>query len=282
MITEERLKHVLDYNPKTGVFIWKVVTGNRAKIGGVAGYIATDKPNNYRYRTIRIDKSAYRASRLAWLWMTGSFPNAEIEIDHKDGNSLNNRWCNLRLATKPQNQFNSKISKNNKSGFKGVHLHGNGRWRAQLQVNGTRVHIGVFNTPEDAHAAYCVAAKKHFGDYARAGCWMFLAIALSFVVPNTVTRANADGCAAMRDYAQRSANDMAHKDSLGNHDYFHASPHYGAENIGYGYKSEAAMTAAWWRSPHHAANMRLHYPCKVTAVARSASGKLYYAMEIGD
>ena len=94
--------------------------------------------------------------------------------------------------------------------------------------------------------------------------------------------AKASDCSAMRAYAYASANDMARRDTMGNHDYFHAHPHYGGENIGYGYKSEAAMVAAWWRSPHHAENMRLHYPCKVTAVARSSSGKLYYAMEIGD
>ena len=94
--------------------------------------------------------------------------------------------------------------------------------------------------------------------------------------------ANAQGsCSAMRAYAQASANYMAQRDAMGDHDYFHAQPHIGGENIGYGYKSEASMVAAWWRSPGHAANMRLHYPCKVIAHARSRSGKLYWAMEVG-
>ena len=91
----------------------------------------------------------------------------------------------------------------------------------------------------------------------------------------------AERCAAMRAYAQASANQMARRDAMGNHDYFRARPHEGGENIGWGYKTEAAMVAAWWRSPGHAANMRLGYPCKVIASARSRSGKLYWAMEVG-
>jgi uncharacterized protein YkwD len=93
--------------------------------------------------------------------------------------------------------------------------------------------------------------------------------------------AGAAGCSQMRAYAQASANDMASRDTMGDHDYFHRRPHVGGENIGWGYKTEARMVAAWWRSPGHAANMRLPHPCKVVASARSRSGKLYWAMEVG-
>ena len=109
---------------------------------------------------------------------------------------------------------------------------------------------------------------------------LILVIALVLAFGTWIAKAESN-CSAMRSYAQASADDMASRDTMGNHDYFHRSPHTGGENIGWGYKTETAMVAAWWRSTGHSANMRLNYPCKVIAHARSRSGKLYWAMEIG-
>lgn len=103
-------------------------------------------------------------------------------IDHINGDRADNRRSNLRSATNGQNRANSKLNCNNKSGFKGVHLQKKrpttpgkkppknrmgDRWVAQINVEGKKLFLGRFNTPEGAHAAYTEAAKKHFGEFAR-------------------------------------------------------------------------------------------------------------------
>ena len=94
----------------------------------------------------------------------------EIEVDHRDGNGLNNQRYNLRMAP-TQNQQNSKVRKDNTSGFKGVHkTKGKSHWRicwlARIQVAGERVYLGSFFNPLDAAKAYDAAALKYFGEFA--------------------------------------------------------------------------------------------------------------------
>lgn len=91
------------------------------------------------------------------------------DIDHKNGNTLDNRKCNLRKCTKSQNGQNSKIKKNNKCGFKGVAFDKQtGKFRAQMRLtSGKRLHLGRFDKVEDASIAYQLAATKHFGEFAR-------------------------------------------------------------------------------------------------------------------
>jgi len=101
--------------------------------------------------------------------MTGDRPR---EVDHINTNKTDDRWSNLRPATHSQNGGNSLRHKRKKRNLpKGVHLHiGKKRSKpyvAFITVNGQRFYLGYFDTPEQAHAAYCAAARKHFGEFAR-------------------------------------------------------------------------------------------------------------------
>lgn len=155
MIKQE-LKNLLFFNPKIGIFTW--IKGR--KKGSVAGSV--DKEG---YIVIHILGKIYKAHRLAFLYMTGKFP--EDQIDHVDGNPSNNAWDNLRKATNRQNQGNKKLRRNNTSGYKGVGWHKSiKKWYSSISYDG-KIHLGYFEYAEDAALAYNFAAIDLFGEFAR-------------------------------------------------------------------------------------------------------------------
>lgn len=164
-LTQERLKSLLNYEPDTGVFTWLVSRPNRVEVGSEAGSIRRATG----YRVIKVGDRTYQASRLAWLYMTGEWP--ECIVDHRDLNKANNAWGNLRAATYSQNQQNIGVSKHKAIGLKGVHYKSDAwrlkKWTASIRVGGSRKHLGYFEHPEEAHAAYVRAAEAHFGQFAR-------------------------------------------------------------------------------------------------------------------
>jgi hypothetical protein len=153
-LTVECVKELLDYNPLTGIFKWKISLSNRVAVGSEAGTV-----NNDGYVSISIRGMRYYAHRLAWLYMTGQWP--EYEIDHEDTNKANNIWKNLRPATPPQNSYNRPLQSNNTSGYKGVC-----RWKDKWVAYIKGEHIGVFDTPEEGAQAYNKAADRLAGLYA--------------------------------------------------------------------------------------------------------------------
>jgi hypothetical protein len=160
MITAERLRELLHYDPETGVFTWRL-----PRRGVRAGYEAGASRSD-GYRRIQVDGRVIYAHRLAWPYMTGEWPDAEI--DHINGDPSDNRIVNLRPATRSQNSANGRKPSDNTSGLKGVSWHARGRkWRAQIVVNGKCRHLGLFDCPAAAHAAYLAATEKFFGEYAR-------------------------------------------------------------------------------------------------------------------
>jgi hypothetical protein len=91
-----------------------------------------------------------------------------LEVDHIDGNGLNNVRSNLRLATHAQNKWNIGIRAHNKSGYTGVCFHKQaGRWWATINVNGRQISLGLFDEIEDAARARDAAALKYHGEFAR-------------------------------------------------------------------------------------------------------------------
>jgi hypothetical protein len=159
MLTLERLKETLEYNPETGHFI-RIKPRSSVRVGDIAGY----KCNGYI--SIEIDRNPYRAHRLAWFYTHGEWP-AE-HIDHINGDKMDNRLCNLREATRSQNMMNSKVQKSNTSGLKGAYKRGRG-YVSTIRMGGEEVYLGFFKTPEEAHAAYCKAADEHHKEFARHG-----------------------------------------------------------------------------------------------------------------
>lgn len=94
-------------------------------------------------------------------------PSKGYVVDHINGNKLDNRRTNLRVCTPRQNSFNSRVSKNNKLGVKGVSLTPHGRYRARIMVNRKEIRLGHFEKIEDAIIARKKAERKYFGEYAR-------------------------------------------------------------------------------------------------------------------
>jgi hypothetical protein len=153
ILTQERLKELLSYDPETGVFVWVARPSTRIKIGDPAGYFRPDG-----YHQIKINGAMFISHRLAWLYMTGAFP--PDQIDHIDRNPANNRFANLRAVTNSENMHNLGKYKNNKSGFKGVCYHKQQKkWVAQIQLNSVNKYLGRFSTPEEASAAYLAAQR---------------------------------------------------------------------------------------------------------------------------
>lgn len=89
-------------------------------------------------------------------------------VDHHNGNTLDNRRLNLRAASDSQQACNRGVRRTSKTGFKGVFIRANGKFVAQIgDKGGKKVHLGYFKTAEEAHAAYCAAATKLHGEFAR-------------------------------------------------------------------------------------------------------------------
>jgi hypothetical protein len=158
-LTQAQLKQALFYDSVTGLFRW-ISRRKNVRVGAIAG-------NFRRYVSIKLDQKVYMAHRLAWLYMTGRWP--DNEIDHKDTNKHNNRWSNLREATRVQNAHNARPMKNKKyTSLKGVtYAKGRRKWQAGIKIKGRLVGLGYFDSAEAAHAAYAQAAIRLRGEFAR-------------------------------------------------------------------------------------------------------------------
>lgn len=133
IISQSRLKELLNYDSGTGTFIWKKSgTGRRKSL--IAGNIG-----DQGYLSINIDKQHYKAHRLAFLYMDGVFP--PDEVDHIDNIRHHNKWENLRYSTKSENMRNKLVARHNTSGVTGVSWSkGSNKWAAYMNHNGSRIY----------------------------------------------------------------------------------------------------------------------------------------------
>lgn len=139
-----RLRELLTYNPDTGEFIWNIDRKRLAKAGSTAGCI-----NGSGYRQISVDGKVYLAHRLAWFYCFEEWPT--LIIDHINRNKLDNRLDNLREVTQSVNLHNTS-QKPSKTGFRNARKVGN-KFQSEIKVNGKSIHLGMFNTAEEASAA---------------------------------------------------------------------------------------------------------------------------------
>ena len=170
--TAEYLRSRVSYDPATGVFVWLAhpgkANGHRAWDRQWAGkQIAVREVQSPSgggvYLIFRFLGRWYGAHRIAWLYMTGVWP--EAEIDHRDCDSLNLKWDNLRAATRGQNQANKRPMRNNWLGIKGVYKR-RSKYAAQINDGGTR-HIGSFNCPTAASIAFAREHRRIHGEFSR-------------------------------------------------------------------------------------------------------------------
>lgn len=167
------LLKLLHYDPETGIFTWlprpiqqqQDKSWNARWAGKRAGSHWVGSRSGPYWKLVILWQVHY-AHRIAWFYMTGEWP--EEDIDHKDGDGVNNRWANFRLATPSQNHQNMKPRTDCASGLKGAYYDKRrGRYFSQITISGKLRRIGTFSSAEEAHAAYCAEAEKHFGEFAR-------------------------------------------------------------------------------------------------------------------
>lgn len=158
-ISHSELLRLVDYDPETGIFTRKVRTSNRVHVGDRVGTIS-----GAGYWMGHIGGYFAYLHQFAWLYVHGGWP--ERDIDHENTIKTDNRFSNLRLATDSQNLSNTGRKSNNTSGFKGVTAKRD-KWAAEIKFDGRRFRLGSFHTKEQAYAAYCEAAHRIHGEFAR-------------------------------------------------------------------------------------------------------------------
>ena len=150
------IKEYLSYDPLTGEFTWAKSPSPRMKDGSTAG-----TPNKSGYIRIKYSQKLYLAHRLAWYMYYGEMP--DYDIDHINEDPSDNRISNLRLDINRENEHNkSKLRSDNTSGYRGVYWNKlEGKWCASIALQGKRIFLGYYNTPEEAHEAYLCAKRKY-------------------------------------------------------------------------------------------------------------------------
>lgn len=167
-LTAEQVREKFSYDPDEGLLRYREPTVRYCKLVP-AGSVAGGK-NREGYRYIMFNGVHYRASRVIWLYMTGEWP--ERQVDHKDRDTTNDKWINLRQATGSQNKANCRKYRNKSCELKGVQAvqkKRSIRYRAVATKDGKVQHLGYFDTPEEAHAAYLKASEVMHGEFASDG-----------------------------------------------------------------------------------------------------------------
>lgn len=171
-ITAEYLRAILSYDPDTGEFLWKYrpremfATLNAYAVWNSRFAGKSAGGSKSRYEQIGIYGTRYQAHCLAWMYMTGQWPDKEV--DHINLDKHDNRFANLRLASRSENARNIRAFRTNTSGVKGVCWNAkSNKWQAAIRLHGQKIHLGLHDSIDDAASAYAKAAECYHGEFAR-------------------------------------------------------------------------------------------------------------------
>lgn len=162
-LSPDEIRRIFTYDAETGEIRWNHREGEpRFRMAGqVAGTRRRDGRGVIVYKN-----GFFLSSRVAWAYMTGEWPSHLV--DHVDNDPSNDRWENLRAATKTQNGYNKRHRPSSSSSFKGVYYAAHAKkWRAEIAANGNRRHLGYFDNEQEAADAYAAAAHELHGEFAR-------------------------------------------------------------------------------------------------------------------
>lgn len=175
VVSVEYLRECFMLDTSTGVLYWKsrpahhFVSNASYKMWNTryAGEVASCIKTN-GYVGVTVLKKSYQAHRVVWAITSGVWPTGDL--DHINGLKSDNRYCNLRYATESQNGFNRVLGKNSTTGYKGVSYDKQTkRYKAKIKISGRSISIGMFDTPKEAHDAYCTRAEKEAGVFFNKG-----------------------------------------------------------------------------------------------------------------
>ena len=160
------------YDPETGSLHYKdpgpegyaTLKGYRIFMAKCLGRVAGSQHAD-GYLRVNVGGRSFLAHRLIWAIMTGRDPG--VTLDHRDGDRSNNRWTNLREATRSQNAMNRGPRSDCSSGVRGVHWHkASNMWAASISAGGVSQHLGLFRSKDEARAAFIAASDALHGEFA--------------------------------------------------------------------------------------------------------------------
>lgn len=156
--TQAELRRAISYDPITGIFTRLCATSSQGPAGVIQGAIRRNHCGK-AYRSFSVFGAQHFAHRLAFIYMTGEAPE---QVDHENGNGLDNRWENLRASTNDQNSKNQRLRKSNTSGQMGVSWHKKSQqWAIRINSNGRRINLGYRKNLDDAIAVRKTAEREY-------------------------------------------------------------------------------------------------------------------------
>lgn len=165
----DTFSRLLRYDENSGVLRWKVSRGNHVSAGDIAGFKSGPKDRNGRRRLqIEIESGSFKVTYVIWCLKTGAPPPSGKTVDHKNGIPDDNRWRNLRLATRQEQGRNRGVRSDSRTGIRGVCLHRCGKYLARIHTGEKRISLGYFFDLESAVRARKEAEQLYFGDFNRA------------------------------------------------------------------------------------------------------------------
>ena len=169
ILTQDYLKECFEYNADTGILTWKKrprlhfradrthSVFNKITAGRSAGCVS--KTDRLKYLRVKLDQKMYSVHRLICFMVNGCWPD---EVDHQDGNGLNNRWSNLRDVSRQVNSCNQRLPSNNTSGQRGVQWYESmNKWVARINIKGKRAYLGAFTDINEAINIRKEAEKRY-------------------------------------------------------------------------------------------------------------------------